>query len=260
MNDLLKLKDYVTLTGTTLGVIALIIGASGGRESISLAFFLLVITLGTDLLDGWIARKMNTVNEIGIQLDSLSDSLTFGIAPGILIFIAFQRGELFDLILIVGCICFVLGAILRLARFNISKTPGYVGVPVPITALMIICFFYSNFFYFLAMISENPSESVPSFPLISYYILPFLLILMGWLNITTRVKFGKKGKEIYILFLVGAPLAPILGIIGLLRPGPAISLIISGFFFGSLIIQFGIIIKGLLKKKPEKELSEKIKE
>ncbi|MHA1804136.1 MAG: CDP-alcohol phosphatidyltransferase family protein, partial [Promethearchaeota archaeon] len=92
MNDLLKLKDYVTLTGTTLGVIALIIGASGGRESISLAFFLLVITLGTDLLDGWIARKMNTVNEIGIQLDSLSDSLTFGIAPGILIFIAFQRG------------------------------------------------------------------------------------------------------------------------------------------------------------------------
>ncbi|MHA1725847.1 MAG: CDP-alcohol phosphatidyltransferase family protein [Promethearchaeota archaeon] len=258
MNELLKLKDYVTLTGTTLGVIALIIGVFGGKESVSLAFFLLVITLGTDLLDGWLARKMNSVNEIGIQLDSLSDSLTFGIAPGILIFIAFQRGELFDLILVVGCVCFVLGAILRLARFNISKTRGYVGVPVPITALMLICFFYGNFFYILAMNSENSSGSLAPFPLISYYLLPFLLILMSWLNITTRVKFGKKGKEIYILFLVGAPLAPVLGIIGLLRPGYIISLIISWFFFGSLIIQFGIIIRGLLKKKQE-EPSERVK-
>ena len=119
--SLLKIKDYVTLIGTTLGIIALICGSFGARDAISLGFFLLSITLGTDLIDGYIARKTGTVNEMGKELDSLSDSLTFGIAPAVLSFQAFKTGTFFDVILIIGCICFALGAILRLARFFLYK-------------------------------------------------------------------------------------------------------------------------------------------
>ena len=86
---LLKLKDYITLTGTTLGILALICAVIGSRFFISWGFFLITISLGTDLLDGYIARKTGTVNKFGIELDSLSDSLTFGIAPAVLIYQAF---------------------------------------------------------------------------------------------------------------------------------------------------------------------------
>ena len=55
--SLLKIKDYVTLTGTTIGIIALICGSFGARDAVSLGFFLVSITLGTDLIDGYIARK-----------------------------------------------------------------------------------------------------------------------------------------------------------------------------------------------------------
>ncbi len=253
---LLKLKDYVTLTGTTLGIIALIIGTLGGRDHISLAFFLLIITQGTDLLDGWIARKMNEVNEIGIQLDSLNDSLTFGIAPGILIFLAFKRGQFFDIILIIGCIIFILGAILRLARFNVYKSKGeegYTGVPTPVTMLMVTCFFYGNYFYSSAIEIAVSSTSWQPFPLASYYILPFFLILLGWFNITTYIRFGAKGKGIYLTFILGAPLAPIIGIIGLLQPGFILSLIVSIFFFCSLVFQIILIIVGFFRKEKKEE-------
>ena len=213
---LLKLKDYITLTGTTLGIIALICAAIGGREFISLGFFLISITLGTDLLDGWIARRTGTVNKFGIELDSLSDSLTFGIAPAVLIYQAFRTGELIDYFLIVGCICYALGAILRLARFNVTteEQAGYTGLPTPLSCLMIITFFYANYFYAFSF-----GGFIYPFPEISYCLIPLIMGLIGWFNITTHIKFGEKGKKIYIAVIILAPLCPILGINGLLNPG-----------------------------------------
>jgi len=73
--SLLKIKDYVTLIGTTIGIIALICGSYGTRDAISLGFFLISITLGTDLIDGYIARKTGTVNDMGRELDSFLSSV-----------------------------------------------------------------------------------------------------------------------------------------------------------------------------------------
>ena len=142
---LLKLKDYITLIGTTLGILALICALMnayyGIRELLSLGFFFISLSLGTDMVDGYIARKTKTMNEMGKELDSLSDSLTFGIAPAILIFQAFRTESIYDLVIIIGSICFAFGAVLRLARFNISKEPGYTGVPTPISAYLMIAYF-----------------------------------------------------------------------------------------------------------------------
>jgi CDP-diacylglycerol--serine O-phosphatidyltransferase len=250
---LLKLKDYITLTGTTLGAIALICACIGTREFLSLGFFLISISLGIDLIDGYIARKTGTMNEIGKELDSLSDSLTFGIAPAILTFQAFKIGEIFDIFIIIGSICFIFGALLRLARFNISKTPGYTGIPTPLSALSLITFFYANYFYAFA-------RGGIEFPFlrISSYLIPFFMILLGWFNITTYIKFGEKDRMIYLIFLILAPLCPILGIIGILNPNFLISMIVAIFFLISFI--FGIIffIRGffiyILRKKKESNL------
>ncbi|TFG02737.1 MAG: hypothetical protein EU542_04225 [Promethearchaeota archaeon] len=248
---LLKLKDYFTITGTTLGIISLICACAGTRDAISLGFFLISVALGTDLIDGYIARKTGTVNDMGKELDSLSDSLTFGICPAILTFQAFKTNGLFDVILLIGCICFALGAILRLARFNLSLNIGYTGVPTPISALLIIAYFYANYFYSLAY----PIQ-IPTFPYIAYYVIPFFLIFIAWLNITTYISFGEKGKTVYIIFLIVAPLGPIFGIIGIINPNYLLSITVAIIFLSSFIGLFFYILYGfVIKYKSSKKVS-----
>ncbi len=232
---LLKLKDYITLVGTSLGIIALVCASIGHPYLLSLGFFLVTISLGTDMIDGYIARKTNTVNEMGKELDSLSDSLTFGITPAVLAYQSFKTNTLFDIIIIIGAICFAIGAILRLARYNITESPGYTGVPTPISALLIITFFYANYFYSIAM---------GDFWGISSYILPIIMILIGWFNITTYIHFGEKDKATYMLFIIVAPLCPIFGIIGVSSPNFIISMIVSIFFLCSFLILIISIIRG----------------
>jgi len=241
---LLKLKDYITLIGTSLGIIALVCACIGTIEFISLGFFLVTISLGTDMIDGYIARKTQTVNEMGREMDSLSDSLTFGIAPAILTYQSFKIGNIYDIFIIIGAICFAIGAILRLARFNISETPGYTGVPTPISALLLITFFYANYFYLVAI--GNLFE-------ISSYIVPVLMVFIGWFNITTYIHFGEKDKATYILFIILAPLCPILGIIGVSSPNFLTSIIVSIFFLGSFFLTLIFIIRGFFLKFIRKE-------
>ncbi|TXT61035.1 MAG: Archaetidylserine synthase [Promethearchaeota archaeon] len=244
ITKLLKLKDYITLTGTTLGFIALVCATVGTREFLSLGFFLCTITIGTDLMDGFIARKTGTVNKIGIELDSLNDSLTFGIAPALLTFQAFKTGTIYDYVLMGGSIIFALGGILRLARFNISEEEGYTGVPTPLSGLFLINFFYANYFFAFAMGGGGDSGLTYPFPMISNILIPFFLIIFGWFNITTYITFGKKGKNVYKLFFLLAPLCPILGIIGILNPNFLLSMIIALFFSGSLLIELIYILSG----------------
>ncbi|MFX0175614.1 MAG: CDP-alcohol phosphatidyltransferase family protein [Candidatus Hodarchaeota archaeon] len=241
--SLLKLKDYITLIGSSLGIIALVCAGIGTRSAISLGFFLISISLGTDLIDGYIARKTETVNEIGRELDSLSDSLTFGISPAILTFQAFKTGNPYDYVLVIGCILFALGAILRLARFNISDEFGYTGVPTPLSALLMLAYFYGNYFYAFA----QGGLTYP-FPDLTYYALPIILGLIGWFNITTYISFGEKRRLTYFIIICVAPLSPIFGIIGILNPSFLTSLIVSIIFFGSFLGLFGYMIIGFFLK------------
>jgi CDP-diacylglycerol---serine O-phosphatidyltransferase len=93
------------------------------------------IAIVLDMLDGRIARMTGTTSEFGVQLDSLADLISFGMAPAIL---AFQWGllPLGRLGWAVGFL-FVTAAALRLARFNI-QTPSdkryFVGMPSPAAA------------------------------------------------------------------------------------------------------------------------------
>lgn len=252
ITDLLKLKDYITLTGTTLGLIAVMLVTIGGRALISWGFFLLAFTFGTDLLDGYLARKTGTVNEIGKELDSLNDSLTFGIAPAILTFQAFRNGGFFDYILMAGCVIFALGGVLRLARFNISKEKEYRGVPTPLSGLVILTYFYANYFYAVASYDLTGIDKFPPFASLTIAI---ILIFLGWSNITTQIKMGAKDKDkkVYITFLIFAPLCPIFGILGFLFANFLIGLVSSIIFFIFTAIILGFIILKLIRTQVSKE-------
>ena len=78
-----NIANAITLTNLLCGLIA-ILYAFGGHLSIASSFIIFGACL--DFLDGMTARILNTDSNIGKQLDSFADLITFGVAPGILIF------------------------------------------------------------------------------------------------------------------------------------------------------------------------------
>ncbi|MGH1256706.1 MULTISPECIES: CDP-diacylglycerol--serine O-phosphatidyltransferase [Bacillus] len=94
-----------------------------------------------DLFDGMVARKLDAVSDIGGELDSFADLVTFGVAPSILAYSTSLKDLQF-----IGILCALVYSVcgmLRLARFNTqqSKLPTFIGMPIPFAAmcLLILC-------------------------------------------------------------------------------------------------------------------------
>jgi CDP-diacylglycerol--serine O-phosphatidyltransferase len=101
-----------------------------------LAAYAIVAAAVFDLLDGRVARMTRSTSEFGAQLDSLCDLISFGMAPGMLLYLwALQP---FGRIGWLVSFFFVACGALRLARFNVQKTvlnPAYFqGLPIPMAA------------------------------------------------------------------------------------------------------------------------------
>lgn len=118
-------------------------------EKLAIASYFIFAAAVIDFLDGFIARIFNATSEIGKQLDSLSDVVSFGVAPSVILYqllrISFIKEEngldtsVFWLLpsFIVAC-----AGAYRLARFNIdnSQSSGFKGVPIPAAGLLIASF------------------------------------------------------------------------------------------------------------------------
>ena len=111
-----------------------------------------------DFLDGFLARMLKASSEMGKQLDSLSDVVSFGVAPGCILYqllrmgFAQEEGGLDTSLLYLFPAFIYSGAVAwRLAKFNIStaQTYSFLGVPSPATGLLIASFpliiFYQYF-------------------------------------------------------------------------------------------------------------------
>lgn len=132
------LPNLVTLMGLCAGLTAIRYALSDRWE---MAAALIVLAAIIDGMDGLLARKLNAQSSFGAELDSLSDFVCFGVAPGIVIY-RFALDALPGL----GWLCvlvFILCCCLRLARFNVSRDapppPGrahFVGVPAPAGAML----------------------------------------------------------------------------------------------------------------------------
>ena len=99
-----------------------------------------------DFLDGFVARLFNATSEIGKQLDSLADLVTFGVAPGMILYqflrmayIQEPNGLDTSIWLLAPAIIFPCAGAYRLARFNIdtSQSYGFKGVPIPAAGLVV---------------------------------------------------------------------------------------------------------------------------
>lgn len=126
------LPTMLTLCNFACGVLAIY---AVFEQKFDIAIACISLGLLFDLFDGWTARKLNAVSSFGKELDSLSDIVTFGVAPAILAYqlVLKQFGQ-FGLGV---ALLYSIGAVLRLARFNAMQNnlPTFVGLPVPVAAI-----------------------------------------------------------------------------------------------------------------------------
>ncbi len=105
--------------------------------------WLIVLAGLFDAFDGLMARLTNATSSFGIELDSLSDVVSFGVAPGFLIF-RFGVEQLSIAGIIIAALPALCGAI-RLARFNVETREvtldHFRGLPIPAQAIMLVAFY-----------------------------------------------------------------------------------------------------------------------
>ncbi len=112
----------------------------GGLKGYELAFLLLALSAVADFFDGLVARLLHAVSNIGAELDSLADLVSFGLAPALVLYnmmLGYGEGHWALLTLLLP----VFGA-LRLARFNVdtNQTTTFTGLPIPANAIFWIGF------------------------------------------------------------------------------------------------------------------------
>lgn len=108
-------------------------------------FILLLLSLLFDLLDGMVARAMKINSEIGIQLDSLADMVTFGFVPGLMMFILLGNDALLrnSFLPFLGFFITLFSA-LRLAKFNVDteQSTYFKGLATPANTILIFSLFW----------------------------------------------------------------------------------------------------------------------
>lgn len=121
--------NAVTLASMFCGFLCIIYATSARYEKAALA---IAISIVLDGLDGRVARRLNATSKFGIEFDSFSDFVSFGVAPAILIYnwaFRWDADEFGVAVTFVYALC----AASRLARFNISveNLRGFTGLPTP---------------------------------------------------------------------------------------------------------------------------------
>ncbi|WP_256762314.1 CDP-diacylglycerol--serine O-phosphatidyltransferase [Cohnella sp. WQ 127256] len=151
-----SIPNLFTIGNLSLGVIAIILAFNNETNSSNTAALLIIIAMLLDGLDGRVARALNAQSEFGKELDSLSDVISFGVAPAFIMYQAAFQDISPAMAWIVTAIFPICGA-LRLARFNvIDGIPGYfIGLPIPAAGgvLATLALFHHELHYSLLLIS-----------------------------------------------------------------------------------------------------------
>ena len=137
MMRLMKFADVLTLTNVVFGIISVLFAIKGFYNTAALMLLLAVVS---DYFDGKIAKIMGQQNDFGRELDSLADTVSFGVAPAIFGFTLIQTP-----LAIICFTVFLFCGILRLARYNVMNLKGaFQGMPITLNGIIIPIFYFMN--------------------------------------------------------------------------------------------------------------------
>lgn len=179
-----------TLANLTCGILATICLLK--THNFELAAYLVLAGALFDFFDGFIARLLGVSGELGKQLDSLADLVTFGLVPGLIGFSLCEEfysasSGAYERLIYIPLIIALMSA-MRLAKFNIStdQSDSFIGVPTPANAL-----FWIGLPFLLEYIEVGDMYTV-----ILLSILSAVLLVFKYKMLSLKFKtFGLKGNH-----------------------------------------------------------------
>ena len=210
------LPNLITLFNLFFGCIVTLLLIENNLE-VRNVFIITVICLVFDHLDGYLARRLNAKSDIGIQLDSLADLVSFGLVPGILMYNMFNEAPSSSIGSISASFIPFTGFVItlcsayRLARYNTRKSglKFFKGLPTPANAVLI---------YSFAIISAEGNAF--SNIILDYNFLILIVMLSSILLISNLKLLNFKFKSLkfkgnrrrFLLIFISIPSLIILGI------------------------------------------------
>ena len=213
MNILIKIKQSIPNSITSLnllsGCISIILAFEG---NLVYAAYLIGIAAIFDFFDGFAARILKAYSDIGKQLDSLADVISFGLAPSVILFkllqktlqvenISIENIDIISLLILLSSFLIAIFSALRLAKFNIDtrQTNSFIGLPTPANAILLAS---------LPIIITH-HELLNDIILNKYFLL-LLIVVQSFLLVSEIPMFSLKFKDLkfsnnkfqYILLLI----------------------------------------------------------
>ena len=157
-SKILNIANFFTILNLLCGLIAIVFFSNG---LVNFGCLFIIFASFFDFLDGYFARKLNISSDFGKKADSLSDMISFGVAPAILLFditkgILKNNLDYTNEIHIVLSSSFVfiysVAALIRLSLFN-NQSTHFNGIPSPVAALTVILLPFVEFEINLIIIS-----------------------------------------------------------------------------------------------------------
>lgn len=211
-----QIPNFITLANLFSGCIAITMAF---QENFIGVVIWVIIAAIFDFFDGFAARMLGVSSKLGVELDSLADVVSFGVAPACALFVLLRERSAYpDLVMplhtIIPYLAFMIAVFsaYRLAKFNIDdrQTSHFLGLPTPANALFWVSYCYG--IRQLSIINEN----------LFYSTLGFLVILSA-LMISETPLFSFKIKSLkirgnekqFLLVVVMIAFVSLWGIIGI---------------------------------------------
>jgi CDP-diacylglycerol---serine O-phosphatidyltransferase len=205
------IPNFITCLNLFTGCVAIYIAFQG---NLVFAAYLVGVAAIFDFLDGMIARLLHAYSEIGKQLDSLADMVSFGVLPGVIMFQLMRKSAMADPntslyeaeLFPFSAFIIIIFSALRLAKFNIDtrQTTLFIGLPTPANTL-----FVASLPLILASDQFNLSQYF-----MNQYVLLGLTLLLSYLLVAEIPLFALKFKNLawkdnatrFIFLLIAIPL------------------------------------------------------
>lgn len=188
MNPIIRnIPNTITCINVLSGCLAIVAAARGsepmwGMQAFQWAFIFIAIGAVADFLDGFAARVLHAYSNLGKELDSLCDLVTFGVAPAMIMFHLLEETSAPGWLPWTSLLIPIAGAV-RLARFNIDtrQTTSFIGMPIPANAIFWIGY------------AATMTGGLGAFS--AWYIFLPILLIECWLMNSPLKMFSLKIKE-----------------------------------------------------------------
>ena len=193
IQDFIAVSDIISLLNMSSGFISIVNSINSNFE---MAAIFMILAIMFDSVDGWVARKTNRNDTLGFgkNIDSLSDVVSFGVAPAVFIYTTLgNSSSIAHAIVTLVSLLIVVCGVLRLTRYNVIadhvKTSGFIGFPIPGIAFILATYYLTGLYniYFalilsvavsLLMISNVKYPKFDNIPILAISCVLILLLIL----------------------------------------------------------------------------------